>query len=285
MRVHLCLELVLISAAELGEQPLERERAKDLSPFLFVRHKLLVGCTLATCGEHGGQPQLANKILEGLGAKEHREELHRVDERGGVKRGLAGGVVLCSQLVVREHLVSFPHRLEAGVSVGVVDVLVRMQLLGELEVGLAYRRRARVTLDAQRIVQLRLLHRASPSFAAPACTAVGIDAMLLAPLLLGHRENFACLFVQVVGDPRTRILIPDLPAATLRDGLGRVQDTTRDLHCPKHNTIHGQGDGANKASAKACDETLGAVFLGADDGCCDEADSRHSHPLGNALEP
>lgn len=263
MLMHLGLELGLIAVAELLEQPLEVERARHLAPLLLVTHVGLVHLTAV--GEDGGELQLTDQILEGLGAEEHGEKVGRIDHGRGVKGGLARRVVLGAHLLVGENLVRLTHLLELGVRVRVARVLVRMQLPGLDEVRLADDGGARAALDAQDVVQLRLLDLPAAG-RGRLLVARSLDPVPLAVLVLTEREDLPGLLIQVEDDPLARVLVPDLARVALRERLGRVPHSTSELHRTDDHAGHRQCDRACDAGREPAKETLDTVLARADDG-------------------
>ena len=114
------------------------EEARRVARHLLVRHVLerrVHAVSALRLLQHGGKLQLADELVELFRAEEHRIHRRRVHELLVVQAVHPLQVVPRARVLIREDLVSLSQLLEFLVGVRVVDILIRVHLPREHEVG------------------------------------------------------------------------------------------------------------------------------------------------------
>ena len=191
------------------------------------------------------------------------------------------GVVLGARILVGKHLVRLAQLLEPLLRLRVVGVLVGVPLACELQVGSLDLRGARSRLDAEKVVEARVLDAAGTRAAARRL----LPPQRLAPRLqlhfpLGLRGSHLLLLLsQGVVPPRPRLLVPALATCGAVDGERRLHGAAHYLHSAHHTARHRQSHRSRYSFRHARDQPLRRTLrtsllrtlADAIDGHCDES--------------
>mmetsp|Transcript_13426 Transcript_13426/g.48850 ORF Transcript_13426/g.48850 Transcript_13426/m.48850 type:complete len:219 (+) Transcript_13426:904-1560(+) len=196
--------------------------------------------------------RLPNEVLKCLIPEKHCKELGGVHHVLLVYHLQPVAIVLLPQRGIAKHLVGLPNRLEAGVSLGVVRILIGVELLGEPVVGLLDLRLGSVSGNAKVVIELCVLHHApiNPQGTSPCQGSSHLPRpRIIVGLIVKHQLVGRCLecllvpCVYPVASPDPLFRVPGLAVHGGGDRVRGVVHPTRNLgcahHCPGHWECHG----------------------------------------------
>ena len=242
-------------------QPLgEMMRTLDFARPLLVGH-MFEGRVDAVAGlgllDHRGELELADQVVELLGAEEHRVQRRRVEQLlRAVQSVHPLEIVSRARVLVGENLIGFAELLEARVGLRVVRVLVGMHLAGEHQVRSLDLRGRRVRLHAEHLVEARVRHAGITLVAGRRLEGLTPRGELLGPLGVGlvHRLD---LRRQAVVHPLPALLVPLLALGRAVHRKRRLHSAASDLSRSAHTAGNGHDGGGADALGEARSKPLG----------------------------